>query len=344
MHDAARLFAQTNHLRGPLAPRPDLPAWKEWWHVCIHHAAFTWIGNFSMGEDAFASDRRLIGRVIGMGRSLPDGAWHGELAQFLPGEFRAPFGQIDAALGEHSLLWRDDALHLRMRQPGLAADLTLRPVARPALSHQIALGPHATIHWLMAPRMLASGTLTIGGTTHALHDVPSYHDHNWGRFAWGDDFSWEWGYALPNDAANPWTIVSVRLHDRNRASLHSAGLFLWRKDAHHKVFRDAQVVGRTSGRLATTGAFALPSALALVTPAALDVPERLELRAQDGGDVLDVQFTAQDVARILLPNDAQPMGVTAICEVSGEVRAEGRVRGEPVALNGRAVYEFTRHG
>ena len=34
------------------------------------------------------------------------------------------------------------------------------------------------------------------GETLAL-DMRGYHDHNWGRFRWGDDFGWIWGSVLP---------------------------------------------------------------------------------------------------------------------------------------------------
>lgn len=339
------IFARTNSFRGPSPrlPGDQRPAFKEWLHFCIHNADLTWIGNFSVNEDAFAPDRRQLGRVIALGRTLPNGPWLGQVQQFLPGQFHIVPGELTGQWGQSSLQWNGEELHLHLQQSDIQADLRLIPQALPALSHQIPLSDTATIHWLMAPRMLATGTLRLGQKTHELQQVPTYHDHNWGHFAWGDNFSWEWGYALPDQPQNPWSLVSVRMHDRNRNSLFSAGLFLWKGAQHAAVFRDAQVQGHTEGVRLIHQAFQIPPSLGLSVPAAFEVPQKLELHAQNGEDMVDLEFQPQDIARILLPDDHDLTGVTAICEACGPVRVQGRVRGEPVEIRGHAVYEFMRH-
>lgn len=345
MSDVAHLFGQTNHYRGPPVARTQrhLPAWKEWWHVCIQTADLTWIGNWSGSQDAFDPQRPLVGRVIGLARDKHGGPWRGGVAQFAPGNWQATAGLLNASWGDRqSIEWRNGQLHVKLQLAGLAADLTLTPVAVPSLSHGIALPADGTIHWLLAPRMLASGTLQLGSTVHILRDVPAYHDHNWGHFAWGDDFAWEWGYALPDDPSTPWSAVSVRLHDRGRTNLWSSALFLWHGSRQIRAFRDAQIQGHAHGLQRVAHAFQVPAALGMTVSPAFDLPEWLELHAVDGADELVLRFVPRDVSRILLPQDDDPLGVTSICEAVGEVTVRGVVHGLDVDLTGHAVYEFMR--
>ena len=80
--------------------------------------------------------------------------------------------------------------------------------------------------------------------------------------------------------------------------------------------------------------------MALVSPGTVtDVPKALEVTARGDGDEVRCRFEAEDVAAVVIPNDHDP-GVTVIHEVSGVVAVEGRVRGEDVAMRGRAIFEF----
>jgi hypothetical protein len=48
------------------------------------------------------------------------------------------------------------------------------------------------------------------------------------------------------------------------------------------------------------------------------------------------------VAQLVLPSETRLDAVTIINEVSGRVTLEGKVRGEPVEMEGAAVFEFIR--
>ena len=72
---------------------------------------------------------------------------------------------------------------------------------------------------------------------------------------------------------------------------------------------------------------------------ATDVPRRLRFDAGGDGDALTGCFDADDVARIVLPND-HDLGTTLIHEVMGRFTLRGHVRGERIDFAGRAVFEF----
>jgi hypothetical protein len=80
--------------------------------------------------------------------------------------------------------------------------------------------------------------------------------------------------------------------------------------------------------------------MGLISPDVLpDVPARLSVRGEGDGDELECVFDAHDGAQVIVPND-HDLGVTIINEVSGIVRLSGRVRGESVKMEGRAIFEF----
>ena len=117
-------------------------------------------------------------------------------------------------------------------------------------------------------------------------------------------------------------------------------LFLWRGALQHRVLRAADVTVERVGLLRASRVFKLPRAMALVAPGTVtDVPRALEVTARGDGDEVRCRFEAEDVAAVVIPNDHDP-GVTVIHEVSGVVTVEGRVRGERVAMRGRAIFEF----
>ena len=56
-------------------------------------------------------------------------------------------------------------------------------------------------------RLTASGSVTTGTTTIDVRRASAYHDHNWGRWHWGDDVGWEWG-AFMAESPGPAIVIS----------------------------------------------------------------------------------------------------------------------------------------
>ena len=84
----------------------------------------------------------------------------------------------------------------------------------------------------------------------------------------------------------------------------------------------------------------IPRVMALLSPgAATDVPSWVEMRAQGDGDRLVYRFEAEDLAQVVIPSDTE-LDVTIINEVTGRSSLEGRLRGEKLSVEGRAVCEF----
>ena len=230
---------------------------------------------------------------------------------YAPEEVIVRGGRIDAAFGSNEVVFRDGEYHLSvsLRDRPIAMNLRLRPVTMPSLANNIQLDPGPPINWMVVPRLLASGTVTVAGRRHELRNAPAYHDHNWGHFAWGRDFAWEWGFGLPQHEEAPWSMVFVRLSDRAHTRALMQALFLWKGIRQHRVFRARDIEIRHEGHLRPARIFKIPRPMALLSPDLLpDVPRHLHVHAEADGDHLECVFDARDGAQVILPNDHDSSG------------------------------------
>lgn len=341
MSACAKAVADADWLRRSPFARGGPGGHKEWWHFCVYAPGVDVLVNFSLVDDVRpgAPAGREFARVVVLVR---DGAWDGDVEVFEADEVEAAGGGLHMRFGDNRVSFEGGryVIEVRLRQRPIALSLVLEPRCMPSLANNIRLDPGPPINWLVLPRMVASGTLTLGGRLVTLAGAPAYHDHNWGHFAWGRDFAWEWGYGLPAGDDNPWSVVFVRLSDRAHTRAYMQALLLWRGALQHRVLRAADVTVEREGLLRASRVFKLPRVMSLVAPGTVtDVPSAVVLTARGDGDALRCRFDAEDVAAVVIPNDHDP-GVTVIHEVSGVLSVEGRVRGERVAMEGRAVFEF----
>jgi len=341
MKTAVGPVPSTDHWRGH--PRFDFEwgGWKEWSHFVVVARELTVIVNLSVAEDL---DRpgTLVGRATVI---VDDGRSDGAVERFEEADLDLVDGRIDARFGPHRLAFRDGAWHLEVALGDRPVQLSLRcvPTAAPTATSRLPFTRPARVQWLVYPRLQVSGTVCIDGRVHTLDRAPGYHDHNWGTFCWGDDFAWEWGFAVPDDRDNPWSLVFSRVSDAGGLRTRSQGLFLWRGDRYHRLFLEDAVTYRPSGHLQLGDALRVPRVGALLRPGgACGLPEQLVVEARKGRDHLACDVALHDVVQVVIPSERDPLGTTAIHEVTGRFQVSGTVLGEPVALAGTAVLEFVR--
>lgn len=350
--DLTRAINQGDYLRrSPFSVGGD-GFHKEWLHFVVHTAELDLLVNFSLVDDVRpeAAPGAEFARTVVLVRdaSQPNGGWDGDIELFEPEDCRVTSGGIAARFGANSVRFAADRydIRIRMRHRPIALDLQLRPLTFPALSNNINLeAGDRPINWMVLPRLAATGVARIGTARHRFVEVPAYHDHNWGHFAWGRDFAWEWGFSLPASPDEPWTVVFVRLADRSHTRVLTQGLFLWRREAHWRIFRAHEMTVAPRGLLRAPRPYKLPAIMNVVSAGSdTDVPSRLDARAEADGDWAEIEFVAEDVAQVCIPNDTDDLAVTVINEVSGDLRLRGEVRGERVDMAGRAMFEFVRGG
>jgi len=324
---------RVDHWRAPTLAR----RLEEWHHILVVTSECVLLLNCSVSRAE--SSTPLAGRVIAM---VWHGGWSGAQQS---GSVEVSADGCDARFAGARLRieprgWR---ILVDGHPSGIACDLRLSPWADPMTIHNHPLAPGRRMHWIMYPRLHASGFVTMpDGRALELRAAPAYHDHNWGDFAWGDDFSWTWGVILPFDRHCPYTAVFSDLQDRARSRVRMQHIFIWRDRHAARVVEGDAVEPRGVGRWIGQVQCTVPPVMGLLTPNTQDLPRRFEATARDARGDVRLSFDLDDVARVVVPDARDPLGVVVLNEVTGRARIDGLLHGEPVAVEGRGVFEFLR--
>jgi hypothetical protein len=191
------------------------------------------------------------------------------------------------------------------------------------------------ISWYVVPRLRATGTWTIAGNERDLENAAVYHDHNWGRWFWGDDFGWEWGCFLsPTDTA----FVVARTTDRAHTRLNDPYLFL-QAGRERRAFGSSSIHLQYEGQLSVSRR--LPGAMAALHQdrAHPRLPRALTMHANDGIDELQLQFIARDALQLIAADPIAANGFTFIHEIVGEFSYDAKMNGSRISGRGLGIME-----
>lgn len=317
--------------------------YKEWQHFVIVAPGVEVIVNFSLAGAAGLTGAAPIGRVIVLVRA---GNWTG-FVDTAPVVELARDG-CRARFGAHHMEIRDGGYRIAIAAPGhgVVVDARFRAETVPITARRQAIVPGRHLDWSLTARLAVDGELEVAGRTYALAGAVGYHDHNWGHFAWGDDFTWEWGSVLPADAAAPgadWAIVYSNLMNAARTELTLEQVFVWRGGLNVLAASGPDVRVRARGRYRARPALRLPRPMALLQPRVdADVPRVLTVFAANGADELAFRFTPESTTQLLVPSERAPCGIVAIHECVGRVEVQGALDGETIHWEGRGVFELVR--
>lgn len=310
---------------------------QEWHHFIVHGESARVIVNFSIGDrpGPLGPAARLVVLVH------HEDVWAGWAEELDYDEVDVHSGGLFASYGDNTVEYHDGGydLHLRMADLKVHGRLRFIPVARSMIKNNQPLGS-GRFTWLFVPRLLADGHLWAGGTRFSMREALAYHDHNWGRFSWDDDFGWQWGSALSSDRDDHWSLVFWRMTDRGHLSVQSQGLALWRGDQRAAMFRDSAVEVDQIGLLRRRPKVIVPGVRSITHPGlASDLPERLGLRGESNGDRVDVSVAVRDYGRIVVPSGPSRREAV-IHEVSADFELSGHVGERNIELEGTGVFEF----
>lgn len=315
---------------------------KEWHHFCILGPEIDLLVNFSLSDDirpGIAPGTELARLTL----LVRTDKWDGDVELFPCEQVKVRGGCVDLTFGRNRLQFADGMYRVQvtLEDRPIDVDLELRPLTMPGMAPNIPLPDGPPLHWAIVPRLRATGRVCVAGREHQFSDVLAYHDHNWGHFLWGHAFSWVWGFSLPIEPQIPWSMAFVRLTNRIRTHALAQGLFLWKRAWNHRVFLDEDLELRMdSGYLRVARVLKIPRPMALLSPdVPTDVPRWVEMHARGDGDSLLYRFEAHDLAQVVIPSETD-LSVTIINEVTGKSSLHGKIRGETVAVEGRAICEF----
>jgi hypothetical protein len=326
-------------LRPPSALDGSAAAYKDWLHLNLFDHASGSVGlvNVSLHGEPADPRSRAIGTAL---LHVPGLGWIGNVEVSRQSEARAGVGSLTLAQVALALdypagralaaaRFRRDAFQLR-----LAAE-----AASPALDleQRLPLGP-GWVSWYVVPRWrVTNGEAVIGERRLPLAGASAYHDHNWGRWHWGEDLGWEWA-ALLTPSPGPAFVLS-RATDRSHRRAGNPVLVV-------QVEHRRRTFGGSTVRLETDGRFdgrprRLPGALAALHQdrAAPRLPARVRVRADDGRDRVDIEFVA-DAAAQLIAGDPVVRGYGFLHEIAGRFSAPARIGDRDLGGAGLGVLEY----
>lgn len=324
-------------LRPPSLIDPTASRYKDWLHlIVLHHPSGT-VGLINVSLHGPPNDPRS--RAVGTALvHAPNVGWLGnvEIHSF-----------AEANLGQSSIGLRQVAMavdHVSGTllasvidpENGLNLSLNATAFAPPVVVEQLPLGG-GWISWHAVPRLTVSGKFTVGNRDIDLQEASAYHDHNWGRWHWGEDLGWEWGCFM-TPGRGPALILS-RTTDRAHHR-HSNPSLVIEFDGRRRAFGGSAVVIDYRGELQTT-LRRVPGALAALHQdrAHVRLPKRLHFKADDGFDHLEAEFTAEAAAQ-LIAADPLVRGYSFIHEISGTFSCNGMISGNRIMGSGLGVLEY----
>jgi hypothetical protein len=324
-------------LRPPPPGDPTAGAYKDWLHLNLfdHPSGAVGLVNVSLTGAPGDPRSRAVGTAL---LHVPGQGWAGNLEA--RGFAEAKIGTASIGL-EHVALGVDYGAgtvvaSARFEEEGFLLDaraMSLVPAF--AIDEPIPLGP-GWFSWYSVGRLSVAGEVRVNGSVLPLARASAYHDHNWGRWHWGDDVGWDWGAFLAPEPGP--AVILIRLTD-SRHDLTQPPALVVHVAGRRRTFSgpsvEIQERGRLTGRLRR-----LPGSLAALHSdrADQDLPATVTVRADDGFDRLELEFTARAATQLVVA-DPQVRGYGFIHEVAGEFRCEGRVAGETFASDGLGVVE-----
>ena len=342
MDTLSRFIRLTDHYRDAAADHAQPNWYKEWHHFCLVSQDVQVILNLSLCRHpqpvngADGQTARVIMLVRGQGQE-----WEGDIDTISLRDVSVQRGHMAVQFGHNVMQFEDSlfSLSIALEKRPITLMCHLKPLAYPLMRNKAAIG-EGKIDWVVVPRLLATGTLTVGKRVYQLQDTPAYHDHNWGHWLWGQDFAWEWGFAIPDQADDPWSCVFDRVTNRARNDVQELKVSLWKGKKLQRLFMYDEIQVNQSGYVNTSRVPKFPSVMALLAPErTTDIPDCFEFSARRGQDWLDFQFKTNAVAQIVIPNETD-LDVTIINEVSGEINLTAEINGERTSTEGKGFFEF----
>ena len=327
-----------NRLRPPPPWDPTRNQYKDWLHLNVFDYATGSIALINTSLHGAPDDPRS--RVMGTAVAhIPGKGWLGnvEVAGF-----------EDAAIGTGSIGLSRTGIAIdpnsgsilasvRDQRAGLSASFSALPItASIDIEDGLPLG-RGWISWYVVPRLAASGDWMLAERRIDLATAGVYQDHTWGRWHWGEDFGWEWGCFLAEDGA---TFVIARTTNRAHTQL-SKLMLIMQVGSERRTMSGTSIEVTYRGELSSVSR-RLPGAMAALHQdrAQPALPRTLMIRANDGIDTLEIEFSGRDALQLIAGDPIQPSGYGFIHEIAGNFMYRGTIGHVSTEGAGLGVIEY----
>lgn len=328
-------------LRPPSPLDPTASAYKDWLHLNFADPDSGAVGliNASLHGSPWDERSRAVGTVL---VHSPRWGWKSHVETKAYADANLSGGAIALTDIAIAVDGRGGTIHASSQgaENPFTARLSAEAVAEPIdIEQPMPLGS-GWISWYLLPSLRLSGEWATRDGRTALRNVPAYHDHNWGRWHWGEDFGWEWGCLL--GAARELegaTLVFGRTCNRAHTHFGKSFLVAVSRQTRRRFAPDCVTV--TYGGFKESPVHRVPGAMAALHQEMAEprLPGTVEIGVRQCDDRLTIEFTARAAAQFVAA-DPTVRGYGFIHEIVGEYRAAGNLAGVPFETNGYGVFEY----
>jgi hypothetical protein len=328
--------------------QPNTPGdWKEWYHFVLLDldrgtrvlANVSVSGNTQAGEIQLtlaATFRRGDAAGLDTYGSATSHEWRRGMVSAAPLRIRADDLSLSFARGTFQLEAHDPRAQL-------ALAINVEAASEPLMVTEGAPFGSGFIGWAIVPEAKAGGRLHACRQAHAI-DARwfCYHDHNFGRFRWGEDIGWEWlvAHARTEDGRAITAVVDLRT-DRAHRQGGLPYVFVHLEGKLRKVFLGATLRFTWTWSEVAMLPPRLPGAMAsLFADRAARRPTRVSIEGVDERDSFTLQLAIDSMYELVVP-DNRGGQYTRIAEVSGPADLSLTWRGRTAFGKGLAYGEYT---
>ena len=234
------------------------------------------------------------------------------------------------------------SLELENKYSQLSINFLAEAIATPLFVTEDSLFGSGFIGWGLIPGLQVKGELSIYQKSFEIdHNWFCYHDHNFGRFRWGEDIGWEWFVAfLTDNNGRQFTLVLDKRTNKDHSFSGLPYIFIYEKNQLIKTFLGEALQINWQWTNSPLQPLRLPGIMAsLFAERMIKMPQNLEITATDEQDniILNIQF--ETAAELVIP-DNQAQQYSFIEEATGTSQMSFLFQGETIKAEGFIYAEY----
>jgi hypothetical protein len=213
----------------------------------------------------------------------------------------------------------------------LVADLHFQISSQPLTSHTKPFGS-GFLGWTVFPRMIVDGCVAIEGKEYHITNSYGYHDHDWGRYYWGEDIGWEWGI-FAEDNKYGYTLLFDRRTDRIKGNIFEEILMVYRGKTLIASFSEKNLqvkfMGNFQGKKIT-----IPGLMRLIHQESSSyVPEKVIMTGIiSKREKITIYFKPEIVIQIIVPNHSG-YGQSQLNQMLGNIEIRNSINEVEISNN-----------
>jgi len=297
-----------------------VPSENEWWYI-----TYLVGGEVPRDQHNPAAAGRWGGQLLVTHRQA-DGKYRRFLLREPSQRVRLDTTRADLIVGESSVTQRSGVYHLIGGAAGSGGKIRIDVILQPAPNRYfppVELRSDEFVSGYVVPGLVAqaSGSICVAGRCRRFHQVPAYHDHNWGVWR---DVTWEWGAAQGKRLALLYGGVYGPERNQSDVGAVRSPFFLTLEDS----LRVKQVLRFNNIHYA--GLHPTRSHPEFTAPSRFDL---VATREQDS-----IRLAVEVEDALVTPSNAEGFR-RAFLQMRGRFTLRGRVLGETVSDSGAGFFE-----